>query len=202
MPSAALASSDDVSRKYSKMPFLRRQNGGISARSIGDEMPSAVCAAEGAMIRPLLSLPRLSRNVEARIQPGLSSNARSDGSRAIVPKRVHRAQKKATGAALLSQPVAILGVGAQPQTQRWTAAIAPSLDMKQFEFSIVKFYRLGSRMAIARLIKLNKGCRRSVSMHATCRRTLPHGGIRSLSKSAIRRNQHPQNSQKPTRSAS
>lgn len=73
MPSAALASSDDVSRKYSKMPFLRRQNDGINAKSIGDEMPSAVCAAEGAMIRPLLSLPRLSRSVEARIQPGLSS---------------------------------------------------------------------------------------------------------------------------------
>jgi hypothetical protein len=75
MPSAALASSDDVSRKYSKMPFLRRQNGGINARSIGDEISSAVCAAEGAMIRPLLSLPRPSRSVEARIQPGLSSNA-------------------------------------------------------------------------------------------------------------------------------
>jgi hypothetical protein len=73
MPSAALASSDEVSRKYSKMPFLRRQKGGINATSIDDEMPSTVRAAEGAIIRPLLSLHRLRRSVEARISPRLSS---------------------------------------------------------------------------------------------------------------------------------
>lgn len=50
IPNAALASSEDVSRKYSRMPFLRRQNGGTRASSIGDEMPSAVRAAEGAIV--------------------------------------------------------------------------------------------------------------------------------------------------------
>jgi hypothetical protein len=49
MPSAALASREDVRRKYSRMPFFRRQNGGIEFTSMGDMMPSAACAAAGAI---------------------------------------------------------------------------------------------------------------------------------------------------------
>lgn len=117
-------------------------------------MPSAVCAADGAMIWPLPSLPRLRRSGEAKFQPGLSSDARSDGSRAIVPKKVHRAQKKkATGTALLSQPVAIVGVGCAATATALDSCHCASLDMKQFDVSIVNCL-LGSRMAVARLIKL------------------------------------------------
>jgi hypothetical protein len=50
MPSAALASSDEVNRKYSKIPFFRRQNGGMEFTSMDDIMPSAAWAAAGAMI--------------------------------------------------------------------------------------------------------------------------------------------------------
>lgn len=40
IPRAALASKDEVRRKYSKMPFFRRQNGGIEFTSMDDMMPS------------------------------------------------------------------------------------------------------------------------------------------------------------------
>ena len=49
MPSAALVKSEEVRRKYSKMPFFLFQNGGIALRSMGGRMPSAVWAAAGAI---------------------------------------------------------------------------------------------------------------------------------------------------------
>jgi hypothetical protein len=50
IPRAALASSDEVRRKYSRIPFLRLQKGGIESTSMEDTMPSAAWAAAGAMI--------------------------------------------------------------------------------------------------------------------------------------------------------
>lgn len=166
IPSAALASSDDVSKKYSKMPFLRLQNGGIDARSIGDEMPSTVCAAEGAIIWPLLSLPRLRRSVEARVQPGLSSDARSDGSRAIVQESSPSA-KKSDRRRLLSQPVAILGVGASHSDS------SGQLPLRQPQREAIRrLNRESSRITDGhRQIDKAKAVGRSVSVHASCRRT-------------------------------
>ena len=50
IPRAALASRDEVSRKYNRMPFFRRQKGGIESTSMDETMPSAAWAAAGAMI--------------------------------------------------------------------------------------------------------------------------------------------------------
>jgi hypothetical protein len=50
IPRAALANSDEVNRKYNRIPFLRRQKGGIESTSMDDTMPSVAWAAAGAMI--------------------------------------------------------------------------------------------------------------------------------------------------------
>lgn len=179
---------------------MRRQNDGINARSIGDEMPSTVCAADGAMIWPRPSLPRLRRSGEAKFQPGLSSDARSDGSRAIVPKKVHRAQKKKAPA-----PPCLVNRWPCRCRARSHGDGSGQLPLRQPRHEAIR--RLDRELPPritdgSRQIDKARAAGPSVSVRATCRRTLPHGGIRSVSKSAIRRNQHPRYSQKPTRSAS
>jgi membrane protein required for beta-lactamase induction len=54
MPSAILAKSEEVRRKYNRTPFLRFQNGGTVVRSMGDWMSSVVWAALGAIFQVLL----------------------------------------------------------------------------------------------------------------------------------------------------
>ncbi|PMB67098.1 hypothetical protein BM221_006760 [Beauveria bassiana] len=59
MPNAALARRDDVSRKYKRIPFFRRQNGGTELKSSTGMILSTAWAAEGAIMQYTLSCSKI-----------------------------------------------------------------------------------------------------------------------------------------------